>query len=248
MIAIPWDDKIKFSPRLQEIEHEGYVRWLHQMLPVMKTMTAIPARMTTEDFEKHGVSLDDCFFGVRIFPVKTLASSYLFGPVREVTATLQVFQGYRRGSVCFTGPVPIPVLVQKKDVKSVWMSLTPMEVISMRKGISYSRGTTVVGGMGMGYLARRCLERKQVKKLIVYDLKPEILKYFGQPLKEEFGDRLELKVGSIYSPEAVADAKVADRVLVDIWQEDGAWSWDRSFKPFSAEFADKLWWWGNKAA
>ena len=248
MSAIPWTDKLKFSTDMVEIEHTSYIDWTHRMLPMVKTMKPIPARAESKDFEAHGVSIDSCYFGAHIFPTKIMAPRWMFGEPVEQRATLEVFQGYKRGSICFTGPVPIPVLVKKDDVKSVWMSLTPMEVISMKMGISRSRQMTVIGGMGLGYLARRCLERKQVKKLIVWELSAEILNYFGRPLKEEFGDRLELKVGSIYSPEAYVDMRLADRVLVDIWQSDGVWSWDKEFKKLRAEFADKLWHWGNKQA
>ncbi len=37
---------------------------------------------------------------------------------------------------------------------AIWMSLTPMEMMTQRSGVQAARGTVVIGGLGLGWLLR----------------------------------------------------------------------------------------------
>lgn len=126
------------------------------------------------------------------------------------------------GHVEWDTDVDIPIMAEQREL---WMSFTPNEIVSQRAGIRKARGTVLVGGMGMGWFARRCLERDSVTKVTVVDKSCDILDYFGMPLLEEYPDRLELVCDDAYQMKV----HQFDSVLYDIWPDmggslnDGRW-------------------------
>jgi spermidine synthase len=142
----------------------------------------------------------------------------------------------------FTDEVYFPVL---RDSNDVVMSLTPMEVMSQRAGLRKARGNVIMGGLGLGWLALRVLERKQVKHLTVVDNDREVIRVFGEPLKKKFGDKLLLLHGDFYET-ALDDSAKYDTVLADIWNEYGEASYNRRFKEVKAKY-ERVWGWGDYA-
>jgi hypothetical protein len=151
-------------------------------------------------------------------------------------------QGSKQGHVVFTDEVYFPVL---RDSNDVVMSLTPMEVMSQRAGLRKARGNVIMGGLGLGWLALRVLERKQVKHLTVVDNDREVIRVFGEPLKKKFGDKLLLLHGDFYET-ALDDSAKYDTVLADIWNEYGEASYNRRFKEVKAKY-ERVWGWGDYA-
>lgn len=119
------------------------------------------------------------------------------------------------GYVQWDTEVDIPILA---STRHLWMSFTPNEIVTQRPGIKKAHGTVLVGGMGMGWFARRCLERDNVTKVTVVDKSCDILDYFGMPLLEEYPDRLELVCDDAYQMKV----HQFDSVLYDIWPNMGA--------------------------
>ncbi len=124
-------------------------------------------------------------------------------------------RGRETGNVTFDGPVQIPILATETDT---WMSITPMEILSLRAGLRFARGKVLVGGLGMGWFARRCLEREQVKNVTIVERDPHIISFFGEPLRREFGDRVRFVHGDAFKD--VRHARF-DSVLYDIWPACG---------------------------
>lgn len=69
-----------------------------------------------------------------------------------------------------------------------WMSLTPMEIESNYLPIYESHGDVYAGGLGMGYFALRSASKKEVSKVIVYELDKRVIDFFEATHKhrEEF--------------------------------------------------------------
>jgi len=63
----------------------------------------------------------------------------------------------RCGVVRFTGDVVIPTLYDFASLPTlnVWMSLTPMEVFTLRPGLRLARGKVVVAGLGLGWFLQK---------------------------------------------------------------------------------------------
>ena len=232
-----WTDALKWAPEYL-IDADSYMAWLAETFPRLPEFTPTPVEKAMRD-ASIGVQLP----GGKRVAVVTLPSESLRhgpfggGPLRMSRNSLSIFQGDKSGEVYFTGDVSIPAIYEKSKV---WMSLTPMEIMSLRPGVSHARGTVLIGGLGMGWFAEQCLKRKQVKHVTVVDLDPGILEYFGAPLKAKYGERLTLVQGDIYDQDAFA----FDSYLSDIWPSNGGASYDKKFIDIAAQHPN-AWAWGK---
>lgn len=245
-IAEPWSEKIKWGKTLM-IDHVSYLAWVKEVFPQLDSFT--PGYW--DDPKTTKVAIGDKILVARKYPYMVKKHRYagcgvpffLIGNRPEDyvmrRAGLDTFYGARkRGKAYFTDEVIIPALVEANG-SDCWMSMTPNEVISQRGGVKKGRGTVLVGGMGMGWFARRVLERKKVTHVTVCDIDKAVLDYFGKPLKEEFGDKLTLVHGDIYDQ----DAFKFDSYLSDIWPSVNDSPDDRKFQAIKASHPN-AWGWG----
>ncbi len=131
---------------------------------------------------------------------------------------------------------------------TIWMSLTPMEIYTQRSGLRRAKGNVLILGLGMGWLVRRVLERKQVKQVTVVERDEHILRFFGEPLRKSFGDRLSLVHGDAHElgdPEANKDYD-ADIALWDIWDSYHDCGWDRKYREIRER--TPCWQWGTMSS
>lgn len=122
---------------------------------------------------------------------------------------------YAKGAVMFTGPVHIPVLIGAGG--NPWMSLTPNEVITLRDGVKWAQGNTLIAGLGMGWFTERVLQSSKVNHVTQVELDPDIINFFGGPLKEKYGDRIEFVQADIYDYLKMVDINNFDSAEFDIW-------------------------------
>ena len=146
---------------------------------------------------------------------------------------------YNKAAVMFDGPVHIPVLFRGNRP---WMSLTPMEIYTLREALKYAEGSVLVAGLGMGWLTRRILELPDVTHVTQVEIEPKILQTFGLPLKEEFGDRLTLVQADIW--EFLEGSIDFDSYIFDIWPALGDAEEDEDFQALKEE-RDNVWGWGD---
>lgn len=162
----------------------------------------------------------------------------------EAVNTLDVFQGNKKAACFFTDAVSIPVI---RDVNSrVWMSLTPMEVITCRPAIRKMRGHVFMAGAGLGYLAQKALEKKTVKHLTLCDTNTELLRYIAERLQEKYSVTVETVCGNAYNV-ALNDY---DSVVFDIWDSYGRANWDDQWCAVKKKLESlkiPSWGWGDVA-
>lgn len=128
--------------------------------------------------------------------------------------------------IAFDGPVTIPILAKPgQTMLNPWMSLTPMEILTQRAQLRRAKGRVAIAGMGMGWLARRVLERKSVECLTVVEKDEAVLRHFGLTLQQQFGNRIVLVHGDAYEH----DWSNYDVSLWDIWEKIGDAAWDSKF-------------------
>jgi hypothetical protein len=239
-------EEIKFDTRLL-VCADSYQKWVESVLPQVKKMKKI--NFTYGNMLNHGIKIGDKFLYYRILPkthnVWRYETMFSFMPSElipnnqmvERKTCLKIYQGKKKGEVSFTDEIAIPVLAD--ECGDPWMSLTPMEVISQRSGIKRAKGTVLIGGCGMGWFARRVLERKKVSHVTICDIDKHVLSYFGGQLKREYKDRVTLLHSDIYE----VDAYQYDSYLSDIWMGVNDKPWDDKFQEIKFNHKN-AWGWG----
>lgn len=138
----------------------------------------------------------------------------------EVISKISIIQNDLKGSVSFNGPVQIPILAKERggyDKNQIWMSLTPMEVMSQKPGLDLAQGRVLIGGLGMGWLTQRVLEKPGVTHVTQIEIDPDIIQFFGQPLLQKYGDKLEILEANVWEFLESLETQEYDTILLDIW-------------------------------
>jgi hypothetical protein len=234
--AVHFTEDMPYPGKYLVLHHESYAEHIAKFMATIGI--EVPKLTNAEESAKgYGAFLRDKALPVGRYNLfqREIApwawrSRWMFGGPESycwLKTTLQMQrQGKETGHVTFTGSVFIPILATSTEV---WMSLTPMEILSQRAGLRKARGKVLVGGLGMGWFARRCLERKQVDSVTIVERDPAIISTFGGGLKHDFGNRVRFVTGDAF--EAVR-AHEYDSVLYDIWPGCGYSKDDRRWQAF----------------
>tara|TARA_Y100000004_G_scaffold197250_1_gene270663 strand:- start:10275 stop:11186 length:912 start_codon:yes stop_codon:yes gene_type:complete len=116
------------------------------------------------------------------------------------------------------GPVQIeePLWVLCRNGQ-VWMSNSPRELESMQYAIYRAKGTVVIGGLGMGWVAWKCALKDSVDEVIVIEKDEELIEMFPKmiggaepPFTIHQGDIFDVRMSDL----GVEDV---DFMFLDIW-------------------------------
>jgi len=168
------------------------------------------------------------------------------------THSLKTYLGCKRGKLRFTGPALIPALhgrlhTERPWEKNPWMSFTPMEFFTLRGGTRFSRGHTIVAGLGLGHQLREVTHRKQVKRVTLIERSQSLVDFIMPALKPLLGPvPVEVLVGDAYK---VLPTLTADVALVDIYQDYGDGAWDHEDMRLARKCPNigRVWIWGGSA-
>lgn len=148
----------------------------------------------------------------------------------------------RGGVVKFDDDVHIIRLTQKFHL---WMSLTPMEVYTQRSGVRRAKGRVLICGLGMGWMARRVLDREKVTSVTIVERDEHVLNYFGGLLVNDFGSKVRLIHGDAYEIGNPGHPEYNyDMALWDIWESPDGHKYDETYKGY--RFKAPTWHWGWK--
>jgi hypothetical protein len=165
----------------------------------------------------------------------------------EETTWIQVVKDGWRGHVKFDGPIHMPILA-KPDYSGqlkVWMSLSPMEVMSQWNGYLLAQGRTLVGGLGMGWLTQKVLQKPGVTQVTQIELDPDIIEFFGQPLEETYGSRIQLINADVWEYLSQTSLEQFDTILLDIWPRYTDARRDPNFQQLRKDHP-RVWAWGEE--
>lgn len=226
--AVPWDDdKTRFRQNLCVLG-ETFAQ------PRLFDVSPVPATETTFDAPHAAVS--PC--GRFVYVVRTL-------PRGEC---LKIAQGRMRGRVYFTTDVHVPMLLEavpgRKEPR-IWMSLTPMEMLTQRKAVKMARGTVVVGGLGLGWLLDRVCRRPQVKRVVLVEKERAVLDWIGPAVRKAYP--ATEKVAECVCGDAlkhVGRHRPGTTYLLDVWDSYGGAKNDREFQALKAAHPN-VWGWGD---
>lgn len=240
---VPFDEGFKFPGGGVRItfEAKSFMNWIHECLPVTVGMPSIDYTQVKE----RGIAIGDNFhFYMRELPMVGMdvpdfggygMFSFLLTP-RPTRSSLKIYRRTTAAYVAFSECVSIPVLCDK-DLQP-WMSLTPNEILTQRGQLRRAKGHTAIAGLGLGWMARKILQRKSVTKLTVIEKDQSVIDFFGKPLKDDFGDRIELVNADAY----VVNWQTFDVSLWDIWEGYGNAQSDSKFQTIKRDLikADKV--------
>lgn len=194
-------------------------------------------------------------------PRARFSPSRRFGYLRRtlpVGVTLPIATATKRGHVRWTTNVGIPVLAaatpkdnQLVDVSQyTWMSLTPMEFLTLREGISRATGDVMIGGLGLGWFLARVCAKESVGRVRIVELQQELIDWLRPAIEAAYPavltKQVEWLAGSAwdhidcFGPET--------RNLIDIWPDYGEAITDPSVQEVRRIKAPKYFWcWGEDA-
>lgn len=146
--------------------------------------------------------------------------------------TLTTALGSRSGDVMFDQDIVIPALHERAraDVykwrAQPWMSLTPMELLSQRPGLRFSKGHTIVAGLGIGWFLMQCRAKRTVRKVTLVEKSQELVDWLltsgriaeAARIPSDKLAPLEVIVGDAY--EVIPKLK-ADVAVIDIYEGYG---------------------------
>ena len=139
----------------------------------------------------------------------------------------------------FEASMPVTDRVQ---AGAVWMSLTPMEMMTQRSAVQLASHTVVIGGLGLGWLLRKVCAKPEVERVIVVEKSQELLDWFGYRLCGAYPKVAEVICDDIYRQ--IGKHGLMAKYLLDIWHlYSGAANDDRLFQ-FRRTLKRRLWAWG----
>ena len=138
--------------------------------------------------------------------------------------------GGKSGDVLFDGPVCIPAVhTRKRWDKDTWdespyMSITPMEIMTLRPGTRRAKGHVVIAGLGLGHQLEEVSKRKQVRRITLVEKSQDLMDWLWPKIEPRLDPRfrgsksLEIIVGNAYD---VLPRLEADVALIDIFPDYG---------------------------
>jgi spermidine synthase len=161
--------------------------------------------------------------------------------------SLEVVKNGFKGKIRFDGPVHIPMLTRENiyGETQVWMSLTPMEVMSQKSGLDFAQGRTLIGGLGLGWLTSKVLEKPEVSQVVQIELDPHVLEFFGRPLSYLYPDKLDLVEANVWEFLENTALEQFDTILLDIWPRYNDARRDQNLKELR-KLHSRVWAWGQE--
>jgi len=205
--AVPWDPKLKWN---QEWNIKADTYKVRNLFPDV-TPTEHHHIDAVKDPAEKVLSPEGTF----VYVVKRL----------EAGTQLDTLYSNQQGTVMFDGPVLVPCLHEKHGYhenrwnKNPWMSLTPMEFVTLRAGIRFAKKHTVIAGLGLGHQLIEVSLKKTVKQITLIEKSQELVDWLLPRIREFMGD-VPLKV-VVDDAKKVVPKMTADVALIDIFRSYG---------------------------
>lgn len=100
---------------------------------------------------------------------------------------------------------------------TVWMSITPYEINTMKKAIANAHGKVMTFGLGLGYFAFMASEKEDVEKVTIVESEKEVIDLFTKYLLPQFPhkEKIEIIKGDAFNKMDLA--KEYDDLFIDIY-------------------------------
>lgn len=240
-LAVPWTDDIKWEPELNIQAKTFPMRKLFGNVTPLRSNDINTATMSqvVQSPKKNFV------YAEKLLPRG---------------ATLETISGRRRGTVMFDRDIFIPCLHEVDPHRSgwarnPWMSITPMEMLTLRPGTKRAKGRVIIAGLGLGHQLIEVSKRPQVKEIILVEKSQELVDWILPKVRKHLERGLfDVVVGDAYK---VLRKMNADVALIDIfpshgsnsfteWVETQPGSTAREERPIPTPGIKSIWCWGGR--
>ena len=125
-----------------------------------------------------------------------------------------------------------------------WMLVTPNEIETIRPAIRAARGQVVTFGLGLGYFPYMASEKDTVKRVVIVEKDPAVIRLFRQYILPQFGhaDKIEVINDDAFEYlDRSMSCEHFDYAYADIWHDagDGVPFYLR-FNKYEERFADTV--------
>jgi hypothetical protein len=178
--------------------------------------------------------------------------------VLPARSPLPIADGKLRGQVWWTTDVAIPILANSKPAGGAmadigtytWMSLTPMEFLTLRQGVQRAHGAVMIGGLGLGWLLGRVCAKESVHRVRIVDLNRKLIDWLRPAIERAYPAVLSKDVEWVADDAwNHLDCFGEDTCnLMDIWPNYGDAPGDPNLRRIRRSGAPRqLWCWGEDA-
>lgn len=124
-------------------------------------------------------------------------------------------------------PLEVPCITEDKPEESVWMSLSPGEIITMRSDIERACGKVLTLGLGLGYYAYMTARKTSVSEVTVIERDGETIELFDTYVRPQLGRDAaggdisgKIKVIKADAFQFMANVKDGqfDYIFADLWE------------------------------
>lgn len=155
-----------------------------------------------------------------------------YKPYRAVIAgDMMMFPDFREVAPLgfFTEEFFFPAVLENGNE---WMTLTPVDLDTCEEAIAAAHGKVVTFGLGLGYYAYMVSEKPEVKKIVVVEKSPDVIRLFKTHILPQFTHREKVEIieadAFVYA-ERIMPHERFDYAFVDTWRDasDGAPMYER---------------------
>lgn len=130
------------------------------------------------------------------------------------------------GIIVFDDDITIPVIYERtqpsESFHTLWMSITPNELITLRPGFRYTKGHTVIAGLGLGWSAVMIAKRKQVERITIVEKSESLAKWLWPHIAKRLTcdelNKINIEYGDAWE---VLPRLAADNAYIDIYEGTG---------------------------
>lgn len=128
------------------------------------------------------------------------------------------FYGERTPIGFFDKEFPYLALLENN---TIWMSVVPHEINTMKKAIKDAKGSVLVLGLGLGYYVFNIAKKKEVNKITIIEKDKNIVNLFNKHLLNKFPHQEKINIIHADGIEYLGSTNNYDFVFVDIYHNVG---------------------------
>jgi hypothetical protein len=161
---------------------------------------------------------------------------------------LDIYDRGQRGKVLFDDQVVLPTLFQVRACRlnlTLWMSMSPSELLSQREGVRKARSDVMIGGLGLGWLLAQVCAKVTVKRLVQVEQSQELVDWLWPVLVQKYpqvAKKATVVVGDAW--DHINHFGPDTWNLLDIWANYGQ-AYDDPQVRFWKTRVKNFWAWGN---
>lgn len=161
------------------------------------------------------INLSNIKYEVRKLPARTILKMDFFN-VKNIFNQSKLDYGY------YDRVIDIPMLIEND--KTIWMSITEMEIATADFAVKAAHGDVLTFGLGLGYYPFMCLQKKNVSSVTIVEINPLIIKIFKEFILPQFPEDLCNKIniieGSLFDYFTDDFLGKFDYIFVDTWDSN----------------------------